>query len=531
MLLIYPPSARSAEPPLGLARLAGILRAHGREALCIDLCQEGVDHLLGLETAGGDTWTRGALRRREHSARVLRDPDSYRSFDRYCRAVRDLNRAMRAASAGAGEPGSAEASLADYRETSRSPLRRSDLLDSARDFESNIFYPLFEGRVGPALERGGDGIVGLSICYLSQALCAFALIGFIRSRMPASRIVLGGGLITSWVAGGAISADESFGGLVDALLPGPGEDGLPAFLRIGEESNPRSRVGTTPDFDDFHHLQYCAPARIVPYNFSWGCPWKRCSFCPERAEGLPYRGTRASEATDQLRSLAARYGPGLFHFTDNEISPLYLRALADYPPGAPWYGFARFSRQLLDPGFCAALASSGCVMLQLGLESGDQRVLDALGKGTRLEEIETALGNLAASSIGVYLYVLFGTPAEDRGAALRTRDFIAAHAAEIDFLNVAIFNLPVSSPEAPGLETSAFYEGELSLYSDFRHPAGWDRSAVRDFLERDFGAVPAIRGIAKRTPPVFTSSHAPFFLQSRAGRSELQRPPAPGRGR
>jgi hypothetical protein len=512
MLLIYPPSARSAEPPLGLARLAGLLRAWGEEARCIDLCQEGLDYLLGLDIHAQDTWTRGALRRRGRSADALRDMATYRSFDRYGRAVRDLGRALRAASAAVSEGHGAEASLADYREDSRSPLRMKDLIDSARGHRSNAFFPLFESRVLPELEASRDGIVGISVCYLSQALCAFALAGFIKERRPKARVVFGGGLVTSWIAGGAIGASETFDGLVDALLPGPGEASLRDFLGIRARPSLEAGIGPPPDFDDFRDLRYFAPAGIVPYNFSWGCPWKRCSFCPERAEGLPYRGTPSGTATAQLRSLAEQHKPGLFHFTDNEISPLYLRALADSPPGAPWYGFARFSKRLLDPGFCEALAASGCVMLQLGLESGDQRVLDALGKGTRIEEIETALGNLASASIGVYLYVLFGTPAEDRGTAIRSRDFVALHAAEIDFLNAAIFNLPVSSPEAPALETRDFYEGELSLYREFRHPSGWDRSAVREFLARDFGAHTGIRGIIGRTPPVFTSSHAPFFL-------------------
>jgi hypothetical protein len=151
-------------------------------------------------------------------------------------------------------------------------------------------------------------------------------------------------------------------------------------------------------------------------------------------------------------------------------------------------------------------------MLQLGLESADQGVLDALGKGTRLEEIARILENLAASSICAYVYVLFGTPSEDRGAAMRTRDFIAGHSGEIGFINVAVFNLPASGAEARELETKAFYEGDLSLYLDFKHPKGWDRAEVREFLVRDFESVPEIRAIERRTPPVFTSSHAPFFV-------------------
>jgi len=229
---------------------------------------------------------------------------------------------------------------------------------------------------------------------------------------------------------------------------------------------------------------------------------------------MPYAGVRSETAITEVRGLAERFSPGLLHFADNEIAPLYLDALIQSPPGAPWYGFARFSERLADPSFCEGLAASGCAMLQLGLESGDQRVLDALGKGTNLDDIDRALDNLSRSGIGSYVYLLFGTPAEDREAALRTRDFVASRADKIDFVNVAIFNLPAASEEARRLDTRPFYDGDLSLYSEFRHPADWNRDAVRDFLSRDFESDPAIRAIIARNPPVFTSSHAAFFLDA-----------------
>jgi radical SAM superfamily enzyme YgiQ (UPF0313 family) len=151
-------------------------------------------------------------------------------------------------------------------------------------------------------------------------------------------------------------------------------------------------------------------------------------------------------------------------------------------------------------------------MLQLGLESADQQVLDALGKGTRLDQIDRALRTLAEVGIGVFLYVLFGTPAETRDAARRTRDFVASHADRIDFLNVALFNLPVASGEVSRLATRDFYEGDLSLYREFAHPCGWNRDAVRTFVTDEFETDPAIKTILARNPPVFTSNHAPFFL-------------------
>jgi hypothetical protein len=143
-------------------------------------------------------------------------------------------------------------------------------------------------------------------------------------------------------------------------------------------------------------------------------------------------------------------------------------------------------------------------MLQLGLESADQGVLDALRKGTRLDQIDRVLRNLADAGIGVFLYVLFGTPAETRDAARRTRDFVAAHADRIDFLNVALFNLPVASADAPHLATRAFYEGDLSLYREFT-AAGtrtWS-GLVRRVRRRS-----AIKTILTKIPGVYLD-HAP----------------------
>ena len=150
-------------------------------------------------------------------------------------------------------------------------------------------------------------------------------------------------------------------------------------------------------------------------------------------------------------------------------------------------------------------------MLKLGVESGDQAVLDALAKGVSLATVSAALKNLKAVGIATYVYLLFGTPAETEERARRTLDFTLAHAAVIDFLNLAIFNLPADSEEARSLETLPFYDGDLSLYRGFVHPAGWNRDVVRRFLAREFKKSAAIRNIINGDPPYFTSNHAPFL--------------------
>jgi hypothetical protein len=185
------------------------------------------------------------------------------------------------------------------------------------------------------------------------------------------------------------------------------------------------------------------------------------------------------------------------------------------PPGIPWYGFARISKDLTDPDFCLALKSAGCAMLKLGIESGSQRVLDELEKGIDLKMAADALKTLHQAGIATYVYLLFGAPPEKEGDAFQTLDLVLRHQEWIDFLNVAIFNLPAFGPDTEKLETGDFYEGDLSLYRTFSHPSGWDRPKVRHFLDRVFKRHSAVATILRSDPPYFTSNHAPFFGMSR----------------
>ncbi len=153
-------------------------------------------------------------------------------------------------------------------------------------------------------------------------------------------------------------------------------------------------------------------------------------------------------------------------------------------------------------------------MLKIGLESGNQSVLDTLDKGINLAEASMALKNLRNAGIGTYIYLLFGTPSETYREAKNTLDYVIEHQECIGYLNLAIFNMPAYGPDALSLDTEDFYSGDLTLYRQFRHPGGWDRRHVRQFLDREFRRNPAIQAILRRDPPVFTSNHAPFFVMS-----------------
>ena len=362
-----------------------------------------------------DTWTNRAFRHRDDHLAALRDATTYQSPARYRRAVSDLNRILAVSSLHRG----AVVGLSDYRHASLSPVRSADLIAAASMPQDNPFHPYFSRRLPELLD--GVGTVGFSLNFLSQALCTFAMIGYVRRQHPAARIVLGGGLVTSWMR--RPGWRNPFGGLVDDLIAGPGEGPLAALL--GGEAAPDHHA--PPDYSSLPLREYLSPGLILPYSAAGGCWWNRCTFCPERAEGNDYRPIPTHQALADLRLLTESTRPVLIHLLDNAISPALLRALAENPPGVPWYGFARIDERLADPDFCRALKRSGCVMLKLGLESGDQGVLDRMGKGVDLGTAARVLSSLRQAGIAVYCYLLFGTPGETVLEARRTLEFVVRH--------------------------------------------------------------------------------------------------------
>jgi len=503
IILIHPPLTKPSEPPAGIAKLSSCLIANGIEHSVIDANLEGILYLLkdaSINNTTADRWTTRACKNMQSNLAALQNITIYQSKSSYKRAVADTNHLLNVA----GKLSQIDLSLADYRDPCLSPVKSVDLITAAAKTQTNPFYPYFQNRLRNALEENPD-FIGLSLSYLSQVLSTFAMIGFIKQIAPRQKIILGGSLITSWMKLGVHK--NIFQELVDEMVAGPGEEKLLKLLGVKKDLS-----NVPPDYSNFPVNSYLSPGAILPYSSASGCYWRNCAFCPEKAEGNAYLPLEVFQVTQELQALTRQLNPTLIHILDSSISPSLLKALVQRPPGAPWYGFTRITKHLADTDFCLSLKRSGCAMLKLGIESGDQEVLDKLNKGIDLLTASAALKALKKAGIATYCYFLFGTPPETEESALMTLDFVIDHYSCIDFLNLAIFNLPAGSPEAQSLATSDFYEGDLSLYRNFEHPSGWHRSVVRNFLEKIFKRHPAIAPIVQRNPEYFTSNHAPFFV-------------------
>lgn len=504
VLLIHPPVVKPSEPPPGIARLVGALQHHNVPCKVLDANLEGLHYLCRQPVQARDTWSRRAEKNAKTHLSQLTSPDTYHRPDRYRQAVSNLNRVLSQVEHHKG----ALITLSNFHNEHLSPVKSEDFIASFENPDKNPFFAYFKNRLEPLLAEWQPTLIGLSINFLSQALCAFAMAGAIRQIIPNAVIAAGGGLMTSWMR--QDRWQNRYAGIFDHLVAGPGEKALLSLLGI-DANEEDALLPVYPKNKE----PYLSPGFILPYSASRGCYWRKCAFCPENSEKTTYRPIPPSTVTTQLKRLSQKYKPVLIHLTDNALSPALLKALATDPPGTPWYGFTRLTPHFTNREYCRGLRNAGCTMLQIGLESGSQKVLDAFGKGINLKDAEKGLANLKQAGIATYVYLLFGTPWETEKDAEMTYDFIIRNAECISFLNLAIFNLPVAADTADDLATKPFYAGDLSLYRDFDHPDGWHRHQVRQFLDKKLRRHPAIADIIRRDPPTFTSNHAAFFRRLR----------------
>lgn len=501
MLLIFPPVGKPCEPPAGAALLSRALKDHNLPCQVIDANLEGLLYLIHSVEKPVDSWSRRALKNRDEILADLRGPTLYTVMDRYRQKVFDLNKLLSISV----DQTRFKITLSDYSDNRLSSVNSDHLLKSASLYRENSFYDYFEQSLRPQIDAHDDSFIGISTCYLNQVLVSFALAGWIKDNFKDKKIVMGGGLISSWMS--RQNFNNPFSGLIDHMIKGEGE--IPLLKLYGVKEPEKTHF--IPDYDFVKDNSYLAPGKILPFRGAIGCYWSKCRFCPEKAETRPYTTQRPDAVLDDLKWIEKKYQPDVIHFIDNAVTPAFLRAVSRNRFSFKWYGFVRFEKDLLDPDYCRKLKRSGCAMLKLGLESGDQGVLDQMNKGTNLDDVSVILENLSKAGILTFVYLLFGTSFEDEAAAFRTLDFIRERKAYIDYLNLAVFNLPRFSDDAAALETSEFYHGDLSLYLNFTHPHGWERKKVKRFLDKTFKKQVMANGGIRQNPPYFSSNHAMFF--------------------
>ncbi len=388
-LLLQPPALIPSEPPLSLAILSSSLHKDGVETQVLDANLDAYLYLLDgdrLSTLAGENPTtaiRRALKHRQLSLELLRSPAGATSFSRYSTAVHYLNLLLSLYSDKKDE----RLTLGDYQYKSYSVFNPEDLNRFSCGEVRTLFYSYFKTELLPKIATCQPRRVAISINYLHQVFPAMELAGMLRRHYPDLQLIAGGGLVTSWQQ--PLRQHNLSLPPFNHLVFGPGEASLAALTTEQNCEDPyladASTLTFTPDFSFAEIKRYFSPQPVLPVSASRGCYWRKCLFCPEAATPIhPYSSYAPEEFPDLLLQLSQQYAATNFHLTDNAIPVNILKSMAERRADLQhlsWFGFVRFEAVLKDLDFVRQLAAAGCRMLQLGLESGSQSVLDSLGKG------------------------------------------------------------------------------------------------------------------------------------------------------
>jgi anaerobic magnesium-protoporphyrin IX monomethyl ester cyclase len=146
-----------------------------------------------------------------------------------------------------------------------------------------------------------------------------------------------------------------------------------------------------------------------------GCPY-HCNWCAKPIYGQRYVARSPQAVADEIAWLRSTYRPDHLWIADDifGLKPGWIEAFANEITGrgavVPFRCLLRADG--VTPQITAALVAAGCQTVWIGAESGSQRVLDAMEKGVRVEQIESATATLRAAGIQVGFFLQFGYPGE-----------------------------------------------------------------------------------------------------------------------
>jgi anaerobic magnesium-protoporphyrin IX monomethyl ester cyclase len=188
-----------------------------------------------------------------------------------------------------------------------------------------------------------------------------------------------------------------------------------------------------PAWDLIDATSYRNAWRTKHGYFSWniatsrGCPYA-CNWCAKPTFGRGYEQRSARSVAEELRVLKEDIAPDHIWFSD-DIFGLTTEWLSDFAAEVTRLDartpFMMQSRVNLMKGEAvAALSKAGAAEVWLGVESGSQKILDAMDKGSLVEEARAATRNLKAHGIRACWFIQLGYPGESWEDLSLTRDLI-----------------------------------------------------------------------------------------------------------
>jgi radical SAM superfamily enzyme YgiQ (UPF0313 family) len=393
------------------------------------------------------------------------------------------------------------------------PLGLLYLAATARDagYRVSIFDAMFQAGdkvFVAALEREQPRVVGLGV--LATVRTAALRLADLAHRQGATVVV--GGADPTGRPESYLRHQSNGSQPVGMVVVGEGEQTLLELLPLllnGEPDDEQlaeiaglayldvdGRFVSTPAREHCADLESLAlPARdlidIEAYRQAWcgrhglfslsliatrGCPYG-CTWCQKSVFGRSFRPRSPESVAEEMRLIKERYRPDQVRIVDDVmgIDRKWVRA---------WHAavlardaivpFECLSRvDLMDEETVRLLQEGGCIRIAFGAESGSQKVLDAMNKGTTVEQIRRTAKLCRRHGIETYFYIMVGYPGEEWADIRKTIDLLKETRPDQ-------FSSTIAYP-LPGTE---FYEAVKHRLLD---APDWDYTAENRLLfQRDY---------------------------------------------
>ena len=322
----------------------------------------------------------------------------------------------------------------------------------------------------------------------SSFLDGVALARRLKEKQPDIRIVFGGVHVSA--VGAPLLADYP---VIDHLCVGEGEV---TFAKLAEKTDPSAIDGlifrnekgpvvnspraALPDLDDLPFPAYDLldgfPRGYQLPLFSYirgpgatmvtsrGCPYQ-CAFCDRSVFGRTYRYNSAEYIYAHMEYLRRRFGvrhiniyDDLFTVNRERIEAL-CRRLVKHPLGVRFNCAVRVGHA--DEDLLGALKAAGCLMVSLGIESGDPRVLSMIKTGVDPDRVRRTVQRIQNAGIRVKGLFMMGLPGETVASIRKTSDF--ALSLDLDDMNMAKFTPFPGTRMWKEIDSLGAFDGQWAL--------------------------------------------------------------------
>ncbi|MFA6455132.1 MAG: radical SAM protein [Patescibacteria group bacterium] len=233
---------------------------------------------------------------------------------------------------------------------------------------------------------------------------------------------------------------------------------------------------------------------------SRGCPYG-CAYCSKSVFGRRLRMRGAVNVVDEIEELIKKYGIKEIKFYDDDFTLDMKRAEAICDEIIkrkiiiPWSCTTRVD--LVTEQLLKKMKQAGCWLISYGVESGCQDLIDLIGKGIKLEQVQKAFSWTAKAKIKTLAYFMVGLPGETVESIKKTIAF--SKKLNPDFVNWSLTTIFPNTPLKEIVKNRVKLKGRIVHYTSNpkdMYRLNWDQEPL--FIYEENIPIPELKKYVTR---------------------------------